>query len=613
MTAFVAAAVCIVIILTSRLVWLQIISGERLKVMAAEQWYRDLPLQAKRGDIYDINGNVLAQSTLTYSVYLRPVAVKSQEYTAQGLASILDLNYEAVLKKVTSKTVSEWLIKMQVDKETAMRLITKDLDGVYLSQTYRRTYPQGAVAGQVLGLVSIDGRGQEGVEAYYDDILTGVNGKIASSSDLRGVRIADGTEYYVPPAAGQDVTLNIDSVIQGFVQNALSKALTTHQAKSASALIMDVETGGIVAAATAPFYDMNEQPRNDAAALMAQIKNQSIINVLEPGSTFKIITLAAAIEEGVVDDDDRFSCSGSRTVAGERIRCWRSIGHGQQTLAEGVQNSCNCVFMELALRVGVDKYYEYLQKFGLGQKSGVDFFGEPSGLLLPKKYVREVDLARIGFGQAIAVSPIQFMSAVTAIIGDGYLKTPQFVNDASLEVKRSIVSQATSDKVRELLYGVVTKGSGKKANVSGYQIGGKTGTAQKYKDGIIDQGHYISSFLGFLSVDDNPKYACYLYVDEPSTGVYYGSLVAAPYVGEIFAEIAKYKKLRHNEAYAVQQEEILYEIPDVSGNDIVTAVAKLGALSFFIEIDGEGNTATGTYPIAGTKVRPNEPVVIFTK
>jgi stage V sporulation protein D (sporulation-specific penicillin-binding protein) len=527
----------ITIILTGRLVYVQLFKGSYLKVLASEQWYRDLPLQAMRGDIYDANGLTLATSQLSYSIYLRPVEITDAEIAARELSSVLQLDYASLLKKISGKAQSEILVKMGIDKETAMNLVGKNLGGVYLSQTYTRLYPQGSTAGQILGLVSIDGNGQEGLEKYYNELLMGTNGKIATEADLRGVKIENGKEYYVEATAGQNLTLNIDAQIQQAVQNALQKALTDHKAKAVSALVMDIETGAVVASGSAPFYDMNEQPRDNGAELLTQIKNLPIINVLEPGSTFKIITLAAAIEEGVVDlENDRFSCSGTKSVDGERIRCWRSKGHGVQTLQEGVNNSCNCVFMELALRVGVEKYYEYLKKFGLGEKTGVDFSGESSGLLLNPSRVRTVDLARIGFGQAIAVSPVQLLSAVSAIIGDGNLRSPRFVGESP--VKRRVVSAETNEIVRNLLYGVVNDGSGKHAGVAGYQIGGKTGTAQKYKNGIIDQGHYISSFLGFISNKGKPKYACYFYVDEPSTGVYYGSLVAAPYVGNIFQTIA---------------------------------------------------------------------------
>ena len=617
LVAFFAIALAIVTVLSGRLIWLQIFTGQALKVRAADQWYRDLPLMAERGTIYDSNGLVLATSTLTYSVYLRPVAVKDKEGTAQTIANILGLSYERVLQKASSTTVSEWLIKMQVDKATAMKLVAANLDGVYLSQTYERAYPVGSVGAQVLGIVSVDNHGQEGLEAYYDDSIRGIDGRIATQSDLRGIKIKDGLEYYVPAVAGQDLQLNLDAGIQNIVQNVIAQAYTEHQAKTVAALVYDIQTGGVVASASAPFYDLNEQPRDDVVALLTQIKNSPIINVLEPGSTFKIVTLAAALEEGVVSLDDKFSCTGSRTIAGERIKCWKTKGHGTQTLAEGVNNSCNCVFMDLALRLGVERYYSYLKKFGIGTKSGVDFYGEPSGLLLNQKQVRDVDLARIGFGQAIAVSPIQFIATVSALVGDGVLRTPRFVNQlggSSLpsNVKQRIVSQATSQTLSQLLYGVVDQGSGKKAAVAGYQIGGKTGTAQKYADGHIAAGKYVSSFLGYLSVGGVPRYACYLYVDEPSTGVYYGSIVAAPYVGEIFRQITAYKKFPFDTAHDNGTATVMVEIPAVAGLTVEDAVAVLEKAGFFVEVDGEGDTVTGSFPVVGTVVKKGEPVVLFT-
>ena len=615
--AFFVVALAIIIILSGRLIWLQLLTGQALKVKAADQWYRDLPLMAERGTIYDRNGLTLATSSLTYSVYLRPVAVKDQKYTAQTLAKILNLSYERVLQKASSTTVSEWLIKMQVDKQTAMKLVAANLDGVYLSQTYQRSYPIGSVGAQVLGIVSVDNHGQEGLEAYYNDTLRGIDGRIATQSDLRGIKIKDGVEYYVPAVAGQDLHLHLDAGIQNIVQNVISRAYVEHQAKNVSALVYDIKHGGVVASASAPFYDLNEQPRDDVATLLAQIKNSPIINVLEPGSTFKIITLAAALEEGVVSLDDRFGCSGSRTIAGERIKCWKTKGHGTQTLAEGVNNSCNCVFMDLALRLGVERYYHYLEKFGIGQKSGVDFYGEPSGLLLNQKRVREVDLARIGFGQAIAVSPIQFIATVSALVGDGILRTPRFVNQIGnnvieSNVKQRVVSAQTSATLSQLLYGVVNQGSGKKAAVAGYQIGGKTGTAQKYADGHIAAGKYVSSFLGYLSVSGEPRYACYLYVDEPSTGVYYGSLVAAPYVGEIFHQITQYHKFPFDSQYDNGTGTVMVTVPTVVNLEVEAAVTLLQKAGFFVEVAGEGDIVTGSFPVVNSVVKHGEPIVLFT-
>ncbi|MCM1404078.1 MAG: penicillin-binding transpeptidase domain-containing protein [Prevotella sp.] len=617
LVAFFAVAMAIVAVLSGRLIYLQIFTGQVLKVRAADQWYRDLPLMAERGTIYDTNGLVLATSTLTYSVYLRPVAVTDKEGTARTIADILGLSYERVLQKASSKTVSEWLIKMQVDKATALKLVEARLDGVYLSQTYQRSYPIGSVGAQVLGIVSVDNHGQEGLEAYYDESLRGLDGRIASQSDLRGIKIEDGVEYYVPAVAGQSLQLYLDAGIQNIVQNVISRAYTEHQAKSVAALVVDITTGGVVASASAPYYDLNEQPRDDVVALLTQIKNSPIINVLEPGSTFKIITLAAALEEDVVSLDDKFHCAGSRTIAGERIKCWKTKGHGTQTLAEGVNNSCNCVFMDLALRLGVERYYQYLKKFGIGIKSGVDFYGEPSGLLLNQKQVRDVDLARMGFGQAIAVSPIQFIATVSALVGDGMLRTPRFVQqvgDSVLDsnVKQRIVSQQTSTTLSQLLSGVVNQGSGKKAAVAGYQIGGKTGTAQKYADGHIAAGKYVSSFLGYLSVNSVPRYACYLYVDEPSTGVYYGSIVAAPYVGEIFRQITAYKKLPFDAQYDNGTGTVMVAVPSVINLSVEAAVALLEKAGFFVEVDGEGDLVTGSFPVEGSSVKKGEPIVLFT-
>ena len=282
-----------------------------------------------------------------------------------------------------------------------------------------------------------------------------------------------------------------------------------------------------------------------------------------------------------------------------------------------MNNSCNCVFMDLALRLGVERYYHYLEKFGIGKKSGVDFYGEPSGLLLSKKSVRDVDLARIGFGQAIAVSPIQFIATVSALVGDGILRTPRYVKQIGAtpmgsNQKQRVVSSATSATLSQLLYGVVNQGSGKKAAVAGYQIGGKTGTAQKYADGHIAAGKYVSSFLGYLSVDSQPRYACYLYVDEPSTGVYYGSIVAAPYVGEIFRQITEYQKFPFNSAYDNGTGTIMISVPAVVNSTVETAVNLLQKAGFFVEVAGDGDVVTGSFPVVNTVVKKGEPIVLFT-
>jgi len=569
----------------------------------------------------------MTESVLSYSVYIRPVAITDANRLADVLSTELNMSRQSIYNKATSRTVSEWLIKMQIDKTTAAKIIAHKIDGVFLSQTYRRTYPLGAVGGQVLGLVSVDGVGQEGIEAYYNQILRGVNGRIATPSDLRGIPRDTHTQFYTRGVPGHDIVLNVDSAIQNILQTELNRAYHEQGAQAVSGLVYDIQTGAILASASAPFYDLNEQPRHDVTELLGQIKNLPIINVLEPGSTFKILTIAMAIEEGLTSETDKFNCPGFRMIGGERVKCWRTRGHGTQTLAEGVQNSCNCVFMDLALRLGVDKYYEYLARFGVGQKTGVDFYGEPSGLVLDKKWVRPVDLARIGFGQAIAVNPIQFQSIISALVGDGTLMKPQFANSipaANINIaphaRRRIVSQQTAERVRNLLYGVVNDGSGRHSGIPGYQIGGKTGTAQKYKDGIIDQGHYISSFTGFMAVDGNPKYSVMFLVDEPSKQGYYGSIVAAPYVGKIFQGIIDYLKIPPNPAHMPAKSPQPVTVPSVAGLGVIEATARLRALGFFVQIESPDfespdadfslQTASGTFPAAGTLLRKGSPVVI---
>lgn len=624
---FLVVVLCTIITITGRLVYIQLISSTKLRFLAAEQWYRDLPLMAQRGQILDTQGRVMTESMPTYSIYIRPVAITDANRVADVLSAELGLSRQNVYNKATSRTVSEWLIKMQVDKQTSATIVAHNIDGIFISQTYNRTYPLGAVGGQVLGLVSIDGVGQEGIEAYYNQILRGVNGRIATPSDLRGIPRNDGSQYYTRGIDGHNLILNIDSVIQNILQQALASAYHEQGAQVVSGLVYDIETGGILGSAAAPFYDLNEQPRHDVTQLLGQIKNLPIINVLEPGSTFKILTIAAALEEGLTDETDKFNCPGFRMIGGERVKCWRTRGHGTQTLSEGVQNSCNCVFMDLALRLGVDKYYDYLKKFGIGQKTGVDFYGEPSGLMLDKKWVRPVDLARIGFGQAIAVNPIQFQSVISALVGDGNLMKPSFakeIPEAKItmppQIRRKIVSAATAERVRNLLYGVVNDGSGRYASIPGYQIGGKTGTAQKYKDGIIDQGHYISSFTGFLSVNGSPKYSVMLLVDEPSKQGYYGSIVAAPYVGEIFQGIIDYLRIPPDLNLIKGGSTEPVTIPSIAGLGVIDATARLTSLGFFVQIespdfenpdvDSSLQIAIGTFPAAGTQVKKGSPVVI---
>lgn len=600
--------------LFGRLFYLQIIDGKMLQSRAAEQWYRDLPLKAPRGKILDRGGNVLAGNSDVFTLYARPNAVKDKENVATELANSLELNRESLLEKLNS-SVGEVTIKRKIDADTAYALREKNIGGLYYTLDTQRNYPLGSTSSQILGFTNIDNVGQSGLESYYDKYLTGIDGYAYTTTDMAGREVEGGVTRYVPSIPGCDVTLSVDMNIQSFAQNAVETAAAEFSARSASMVVMDVNTGGIVAMAKSPSFDLNDPPRNDLDLLNELSRNTMIVDMYEPGSTFKIFTTAAALEAGVVSDNDSFYCAGSRTVDGQRIRCWRSIGHGSQHLAEGVKNSCNCVFMDLALRLGTDRFYSALENFGLGQKTGVDFSGESSGMLMNKSNVKTVDLARIGFGQAVAVTPLQLIAGVSSVVNGGTLYKPYLVQKVSSydgetiverapEPVRRTVSETTSKKMREYLLGVVQNGGGSKAGVEGYAIGGKTGTAQKYVNGGIAQGKYVSSFIGFAPADD-PKYAVLMIVDEPQGYMYYGSLVAAPYAGRVFKSIFEYEGI---EPTLAEKKEYI-SMPDVIGKPAADAAAELEAAGLHVECIGEGRVIAQT-PVAGDSVAISDTVLI---
>lgn len=604
--------------LIGRLCFLQLFMGESLKARAAEQWYRDLPLKAKRGTIYDCNGNVIVDSRDVFTVYVRPRAVTDRAAVSKALAQALKLDEAKLVEKLSNAAVSEITVKKGVDFETGSALRDLNLDGVYFSVDSARNYPYSSYLAQVLGYTNIDNEGQNGLEGYYDKFLKGVDGFSATATDNKGVELENNVTKYYPAIPGADLNTGIDINIQSFAETAVEGAMAEWGSKSASMIVMDVNTGGIAAMARTPSYNLTDIPRDDIDMLNAYSKNTMIVDVYEPGSTFKIFTTAAAIETGVVNDSTSFFCPGYRMVDGQRIKCWRTIGHGSQHLSEGVKNSCNCVFMDLALKMGTENFYDKLRGFGFGSKTGVDFFSESSGLLMREENVKTVDLARIGFGQAVAVTPLQLISGVAAVVNGGVYHTPHFVNSITdsmgntvytqPDVQRRVLSEETSAKMRELLEGVVSEGSGKKAGVDGYRIGGKTGTAQKYENGAIAQGKYVSSFVGFAPAD-NPRYAVLMIIDEPSSYAYYGSIVAAPYVGQVFKKIFDYLDIKPTESIAEKE---YVEMPYLDGKGVNECVNALDKLGLKYEIAGEGEVVSSTLPIVGEKVEKGDIVLLRT-
>ena len=595
-----------------RVGFIQIVQGEQLQLKALSQWTRDLPISAPRGNIYDTNGELLAGSSTLYTLYVRPRTITDVSALCKAIAPVIGSDYETIFNKISGKKVSEITIAKNLSKEQMLAVQSMNISGIYFSESAKRYYPYGDFLTQVLGYTNADGKGQEGLELYLDKYLSGINGTLYTETDLTGVELQNGSTSYSPAISGLNVTLTIDRYIQQFAEQAVIDALDTHKAVSASCIVMNVNSGAILAMANAPGFDLNSPPRDDVGTLYSNMKNRLVTDVYEPGSTFKIITAAIALNEGKVKPESLFYDPGYRIVDGQRIKCWKTTGHGSQTFSEGVQNSCNSVFMDLSLSVGVQKTYEYYEKFGLTKKTGVDLKGETSSILLSKNNVKNVDLARMGFGHAIALTPIQLISAASSAINGGKLITPYVcekitdkdgknVFTATTQVKNRVVSEQTSKTLALLLEKVVSQGSGKLAYVNGYSVAGKTGTAQKYKNGVIASGAYVSSFLGFAPAD-KPEYAILMSVNEPSNGVYYGSLVAAPYVGKIFSNIFAHYSIRPDPKLISKEYDVYFEMPNLVGKTYAEASIILKELGIVFEREGEGNVIKSQIPKEGSQI-----------
>ena len=598
---------------------MQIINGKDLQQRATDQWTRDLALTAPRGTFFDSTGDSLAVSYTTYDVYVRGREVKDAETTAEIISNLLELDKQKTFEKVSRKNVSEVLLKMQVEADVAEKIYDAKLSGIYLTENVGRYYVYGNMLTQLLGFSSVDNVGQAGLEAYLNDYLTGIDGYSYVQSDLQGKEIGGSIRYYVNGLAGNDVTLTANSKIQILLERVLLQAYTDQKAKSVTGIVMDAQTSEVLAISSKPSFDLNEVPRNDLATLFEQSKMKAVTDTYEPGSTFKILTIAAALEEGVTNLNDHFYCPGYRIVDGQRIKCWRSIGHGSQTLMEAFANSCNCCFMDLAMRLGVDKFYSYMEKFGLGQKTGITIKGESGGIVMKKSNVKTVDLARMGFGHAVAVTPIQLLSIVAGITSGGTWKTPTVIKEINdhitgkttyqPEIKtKKILSDSTSKIVNQLLQKAENKIKDY-SFVEGYNVGGKTGTAQKYDEtGHIANGKYISSFIGTYPAD-NPKYLFMILVDEPSAGAYYGSLVAAPYGKSFYSQLFEFYDIPKDDSSTVLEEVIM---PQVTGYSLANAVAEIKKVGLEYEIDGSGSVIKQQLPPAGTKLYKGETVLLVT-
>lgn len=612
--------------IVARIISLTVIQGEALTARGVRQWTQEGKVEARRGSIVDRNGETLALSTTAYIVSVNPRKVTEDAAFAARMAEMLDVEQQTILNKLKNKNYASVVLKRQVPRATVDAIRTlraqdesaaKLLQGLSFSEDTRRVYIKGQFLTQALGLTNVDSEGQSGLEQQYDAVLKGEDGILLTEVDRKARTMPQSNTTYIAPQTGNTVQLTIDASIQSFVERAMRECIQVNNAKSVTSIVMDVNTGAILALCMKPDYDPNSPPRDDIQTLTELMRISAVSDAYEPGSTFKSLTCAAALDAGVASVGDTFQCTGSIRVDGDTIRCWKK-SHGHETLAEGLKNSCNPVFVTLALRMGTQRLYQYLRAFGLGVRTGVDLPGEGAGILINSRYVKNVDLARIGFGQSVAVTPIQMITAFSSVVNGGKLMKPYIVSaildeDGSIvqrtapQVVASPIRAETSQTMRELLEKVVSEGGGKNAYIEGYRVGGKTGTAQVYIDGKVSSSVHIGSFIGFAPADA-PRFAVLVIVNAADVPVDYGGTTAAPFAQQIIEDTLNY--LGYEKAGAAQEQRV--EIPDFQGWTIDEAVKRLRSLGLKYETDGVGATVTAQMPAAGAMLTAGGQVMLYT-
>lgn len=644
---FIFTAVSLVLFgLIIRLGWIQIVKGERYKELANNQQTRDIPIPAKRGIIYDRNGKELAISASSNTVWAHPNEVEKPEETATALAKILELDEETVLKKLTSR---QYIVKIApyIDDELAKAIRQERLKGISIAEDNKRFYPYGNFASYVLGHTTDDNKGIAGIELEYEKYLSGIPGRWIKSTDGAGRQLSFSTEKYHQAENGLNVVLTIDEVIQHFAEKAVQNALEINKAKRVSVIVTDVKTGEVLAMAVKPDYDPNE-PRTpldeelkkeieamdqdkQLEAWYAMWRNPVINDTYEPGSTFKLITTSAALEEGVATPESGYVDKGYIIVAGQRIRNWRWYNpYGAITLVDAVKNSINPVFVELAQKMGVETFYEYIDGFGMSDITGIDLPGERTSLMYDINNVGPVELATISFGQSISVTPIQLINAVGAIANDGKLMKPRIVKELTDDdgnvihrfeetMVRQVISEKTSKTMREIMESVVADGGGSHAYIPGYRVGGKTGTAQKVVGGRYAQGVYVSSFIGIAPSDD-PQLAVLAIVDEPAGFSTYGSTTAAPIAKEVLEETLRYLDIKPSYTDEEQEEfaRANVTIPEVRNMtvkeaDKILSDSNLQSNTEPEYYDDENAMVVDMFPKPGASVPEKSIILLYTK
>lgn len=540
-------------IITVKLVSIMTMQADDYGYRARAVQERERSIKAKRGSIYDRNGVVLAGNQAVCSISVIYNQIEDPETVIRVLSEKLELPEEDVRRRVEKRSVRE-KIKSNVDKELADEIRAMNLAGVMIDEDYKRYYPYSTLASHVLGFTGSDNQGIVGLEVYYDDLLMGENGSINTVTNARGIEVENMAERRVEGTAGQNLVTSIDINIQQYITQKALEVLEKKQAKCVCIIVMNPQNGEIYALADVPEYNLNEPftlnyetDETVTQDMWNQMwRNYCISDTYEPGSTFKIVTATTAFEQGVLRVEDQFYCPGYHIVEDRRIRCHKVAGHGAETFREGIMNSCNPVFMQVGERIGVDGFYDGLRKLGLFEQTGVDLPGEANSIFHKQEKVGPVELATMSFGQSFQITPLQLMRAASAVVNGGNLVTPHFgvyttdennnvTEVLKYETKTGAVSTATSETMKGLLEAVVAEGTGHRAYIAGYSIGGKTATSEKLPR---SENRYISSFLGF-SPADNPQVMTLILIDEPQ-GIYYGGTIAAPVVGEIYDNILPY-------------------------------------------------------------------------
>ena len=613
------------ILVVGKVFYIQVVDYKKLNNYASNLWSRNLPVESSRGLIYDRNGVVLADNLTTTSLVLIPNQIKDKEEATEKLASVLGISNKAMAAHVNKKTSIERVHPegRRLSYEVADKINDLKLDGVYLVKESKRNYPFDTELSHTLGFVGIDNQGLSGLELMYNDYLTGKYGSIKYFSDAKGNKL-NLSEIYEKPQDGVNLTLTINHEVQSVLERELDNAVSKYKPDQAIGIIMDPKTGEVLAMSSRPTFSPTKYQQYSVEEIN---RNLPIWATYEPGSTFKIITLAASLQEKTVDlQKEHYSDGGSIQVENARIKCWKHGGHGDQTFLQVVENSCNPGFVVLGQRLGKEKLFKYINKFGFGKKTGIDLNGEGSGILFNLDKVGPVELATTAFGQGVSVTPIQQITAVSAAVNGGILYKPYVVkslnepetNTVVKEAKktkvRRVISEETSKQVRETLESVVTNGTGRTAFIDGYRVGGKTGTAQKVKNGMYMVGNYTVSFMGFMPAND-PEVVVYIAIDNAKGVTQFGGTIAGPIVRNILMDLIDILEIKKPEGASEKNyntaigEKKYVTVPDVIGKTKKEASALLKELSPLYS--GDGDTITYQSPSAGERILEGEKVRVM--